>query len=141
MYRQIVHAFGGFHYGFADGWVGVHYAAEFVGGGFKGHGDAGFGEQLGCVRADDVDAEDLIVFLFGDDLDEAVRLAEDTRFTRGRERKLADLYVIASFFCFGFGEADAGDFWVAVGAVRNEVMFDRLDLFAGDLFDDHNAFF
>lgn len=56
MDRQITHAFGGFHDGFAYGWVGVHYAAEFVGGGFEGHADAGFGEEFGGVRADDVDA-------------------------------------------------------------------------------------
>ena len=42
MNRQIMHAFGGFHDAFGDGWVGVHYAAKFVGGGFEGHGDAGF---------------------------------------------------------------------------------------------------
>ena len=28
---QIMDAFGGFHDGFGDGWVGVHDAAEFVG--------------------------------------------------------------------------------------------------------------
>ena len=98
--------------------------------------DAGFGQQLGRVRADDVDAEDLVVFLLRDDLDEAVGLAEDPCFTRCREREFADLYVIACFFRFRFGQADAGDFGVAVGAVRDEVLLDRLDLFAGDLFDD-----
>jgi hypothetical protein len=30
MYRQIVHAFGGFHDGLADGWVRVDDAAEFI---------------------------------------------------------------------------------------------------------------
>jgi len=28
MYREIMHALGGFHYGFGDGWVGVDDAAE-----------------------------------------------------------------------------------------------------------------
>ena len=75
MYRQIVDAFGGFHDGFRDGWVSVHYAAEFVRRGFERHGDAGFGKQFGGVRADDVDAEDFVVFLFGDYFDEAVGFA------------------------------------------------------------------
>ena len=82
MDRQVVDAFGGFHYRFRDGRVGVDNAAEFVCGGLKGHGDAGFGEKFGRVRADDVDAEDLVVFLFGDDLDKAVSLAEDACFAR-----------------------------------------------------------
>ena len=76
-------AFGGFHDGFGDGRMSVHDAAEFVGGGFEGHGDAGFGQQFGGVRADDVDAEDLVVFLFGDDLDETVGFAEDACFAGG----------------------------------------------------------
>ena len=63
-------------------------AAEFVCGGLKDHGDTGFGEKFGRVRADDVDAEDLVVFLFGDDLDEAVGFAEDACLARGRERNL-----------------------------------------------------
>ena len=76
MNRQIMHAFGGFHDGFADGRVGVDDAAEFVGGGFEGHGDAGFSEQFGRVRADDVDAEDLVVFFLSNDLYKTVGLAE-----------------------------------------------------------------
>ena len=77
MNRQVVYTFGGFHDGLADGWVGVDDAAEFVRCGFEGHGDAGLGEEFGGVRADDVDAEDLVVFFLGDDLDETVGLAED----------------------------------------------------------------
>lgn len=77
MYRQIMYAFGGFHYCFGNCRVGVDDAAELVGCGFECHSDAGFGEQLGCVRADDVDSEDFVVFFLGDDLDETVSLAED----------------------------------------------------------------
>ena len=44
MYRQIMHTFRGLHDRFAHGRMGVHYAAELVGGGFEGHADAGFGE-------------------------------------------------------------------------------------------------
>lgn len=79
MYRQIMHAFGGFHHGFAYCRVSVHYSAEFVGCGFERHADAGFGEEFGGVRADNVNAEDLVVFLLGDDLHETVGFAEDTR--------------------------------------------------------------
>ena len=141
MYRQIVDTFGGFHYGFADGWVGVHDAAEFVGGGFEGHGNAGFGEELCGVRADDVDAEDFVVFLFGDDLHKTVGFAEDAGLARSREREFADFYIVTFGFCFLFGQADTGDFGVAVSTVRDEALIYRLDLFAGDLFNDHDALF
>jgi hypothetical protein len=60
--------------------VGVHDAAEFVGGCFKRHADAGFGKQFRSVGTDDVNAQDLVVFLFGDDLYKAVGFAEDAGF-------------------------------------------------------------
>lgn len=44
MYRQIVDAFGGLHYGFGDGRVCVDDAAEFVGSDLERHCDAGFGQ-------------------------------------------------------------------------------------------------
>ncbi len=44
MYRQIMHPFGSFHYTLAYRRVGVDDAAEFVGGGFKGHRDYALGE-------------------------------------------------------------------------------------------------
>ena len=81
--------------------------AEFVGGGFECHRDAGFGEQFGGVRADDVNAEDLVVFFLGDDFHETVGFAQDARFARCREREFADLDVVACFLRFCFGQADA----------------------------------
>ena len=54
--------------------------------------------------------------------------------------ELADLYIVTGFLRFCFGQADAGDLGVAVGAVRNEVLLDQFDLFAGDLLNDENAF-
>lgn len=44
MNRQIVDSFGGLHYGFADGWVSVDNAAEFVGSDLERHCYAGFGQ-------------------------------------------------------------------------------------------------
>ena len=41
------------------------------------------GEQLRRMRAYDVNAEDLVVFLLGDDLDETVGFAEDAGLARG----------------------------------------------------------
>ena len=41
---------------------------------------------------------------------------------------------------FSFGQAEAGDFGVAVGSVWDKTKIYRLYLFAYDLIDDHNAF-
>ena len=102
MYRQIVNALGGFHYGFANRRVCMHDAAELVCGSFERHSDTGLSEQLGSVRADDMNAENFIVFLLGNDFHKAVGLAEYACFSRGGEGKLPDLYVIACFLSFGF---------------------------------------
>ena len=75
-----MNTFGGFHNGFRNGRVSMHNAAELIGGGFEGHADAGFGEELGRVCSDDVDSEDFVVFLLADDLDEPVSLAQDACF-------------------------------------------------------------
>ncbi len=93
------------------------------------------------MRADDVNAEDFVVFLFGDDLDKTIGFAEDACLAGGRKWELADLYIVTLLFCFCFGQADRCDFRVALGAVGDKVLFDRHDLFAGEFFDDHDAFF
>ena len=82
MNRQVVDAFGGFHDRFADGWVSVNDAAEFVCSDLESHCDAGFCEEFGRVRADDVNAEDLVVLFLSDDLHKAVGLAEDACLAR-----------------------------------------------------------
>src|SRR5438270_500844 len=43
------------------------------------------------MRADDMDAQKLVVARLGDDLDEALLLAEYARLARSRERELRDL--------------------------------------------------
>src|ERR1700755_2534353 len=88
-----------------------------------------------------MDAEDLVIFFLGDDLYKAFGFADYARFARGRERELAGLDVIAGLFGLGFGQADTGHFRVAIGAVRHEVLFDRLDLFPGNFLNYQTAFF
>ena len=50
---------------------------------------AALGDELGRVRADDVDAEDLVVLRVGDDLDEALRRGLHRRLREDAERELA----------------------------------------------------
>src|ERR687893_2700347 len=95
MYRQAVDAFGGLHDGLGDGRVRVDDAAQLVGRRFEVERDDRPVDDLGRVRADDVDAEQLVVLRLADDLDEALLLAEYPRLARGREGELGDFNVVA----------------------------------------------
>ena len=61
-----------------------------------------FGDELGRARADHVDAEDLVVLLVGDDLDEAFGLAGDPRAAEHAELERADLDVVAALLRLRF---------------------------------------
>ena len=67
---QSVDAFGGLHDGLGDGRVRVDDAPQLFGRRFEVEGDDGLVDDLGRVRADDVDAEQLVVLRLADDLDE-----------------------------------------------------------------------
>src|SRR6185436_3768080 len=80
-----------------------------------------------------------IVFLVGDDLHEAFRLARDLRAAEHAEREGADDDVEAAFFSFGFGETDAADFRIAVRAARDVIVVDRLRILSGDSLRENYA--
>ena len=61
---------GGFHHGFAESRVGMDGFAEFAGRDLQMHCRTGFRHQVGGMRADHVDAEDLIGLGIGNDLAE-----------------------------------------------------------------------
>ncbi len=52
-----------------------------------------------------MNAENFVVFFLGDDFDEAVGFPQDARFAGCRKWKFTDLYVVAFFARFGFGQA------------------------------------
>ena len=58
---------------------------------------------------DDVNAEDLVGLLVGDDLDEAVGLVDRHGASERGERELADLNFDALLLGLRFGETDRGD--------------------------------
>src|SRR5215510_9966056 len=90
----------------------------------------------------DVDAENLVVLLLSNDLNETLFLAEYARFAGSRERKLPDLYVVSLFLCLGFSQTDGSDFRIAISAVRNESQVDWSHVsLAGKMFDSHDSFF
>ena len=62
----------------------MNRANELLHGAFEAQCERRFGDELGRTQADHVDAEDLVVLLLGNDLQEAFGLAGDPR--RGRAR-------------------------------------------------------
>src|SRR5271166_5749375 len=120
--------------------MGVDGPHQIFDGGFEFHGGDGFGDQFGGLRADDVDAENFAVVGVADDLDETFVLADDARAGIGAEGELADFHVVSGFAGFGFGEADAADFGMAVGGAGDVFGIDRLAGLAGDFGDGNEGF-
>ena len=112
--------------------VGVHVARHLLGGQVPQLGQGELGQQLGHVRADHVQAEDLAVLGVGDQLDEADRLPQPVRLAVGGERELRRLDVVALVLGLGLGVAEGADLRLAVGRPRDHVVVDRHGLRAGD---------
>src|SRR5881392_3555598 len=102
----------------------VDRADQLLDGAFELQRERRFGDELGRARADHVDAEDLVVFLLGDDLDEAFRLPRDLRAAENPELERADADVEAALLRPGLGESDAADLGIAVRAAGNLVVVD-----------------
>ena len=85
---------------------------------FQRHCRDGLGNHFGNGTADHVNAEDLSVFLVGDNLDESVGRIFDSCLADGHKWKLADLYFVSRFDGFRFGQPDTGNLRIAVRAIR-----------------------
>src|SRR5581483_6616545 len=107
---------------------------------FRFHGGYRFGDQFGCLRADDVDTENLAVVGVTHDFDEALVLADDAGAAVGGEGEFPDFQVVPRFTGLGLREAYAADFGMAVGGSGNAFAVDRLAWFARDLRDCYQAF-
>ena len=107
--------------------------------GFEFDRGDGFGDQFCGLRADDVDAENLAVVGVGDNLDEAFVLADDAGARVRSEGELADFDVVSGFAGFGFGEAYAADFGMAIRGAGDVFRVDRLAGFARDFRDRDSA--
>ena len=89
---------GRFHHGFTKSRVGVNGAAELFGGNFQAHGRNRFRDQVGRVRTDNVDAENLIGFCVGNDFTKAFGIIDRHCFTEGGKWEFADIYFDSLFF-------------------------------------------
>src|SRR5690606_29063934 len=120
LHRPPLNAHGSLTPGFGTGWVGVTGAGHILAGGAEGHGHAVFADHLGRLRADDVDAEDLVSLRVGEHLGEAFGLVVDLGPAVGAERELAGLVGPAGFLELLFGLADPGDFGSGVDHARHQ---------------------
>src|SRR5580698_1556909 len=102
-------------------------------GSFEFEGGDGFGDELGGLRADNVDTEYLSVLGVGDDLYEAVVRVDDGGLGVANEGELTDLDGVSQLLGLSFGKADAADLWLRVGASRDAVALDGPGILAGDL--------
>src|SRR5690242_8686499 len=75
----------------------VNHVHHVVDGAFQVQGGGSLGEDFGCERADDVDAQHLSVLFLADDLDEAAVAAQDGGFAVAHEGEFPDLYRVAGF--------------------------------------------
>ncbi len=86
-----------------------------------------------------VDAEQFVVFLIGHNLDEPIRFPRHLCPGEDAEGKRANPHVVAALFRFRFGQADAADFRIAVGAARYVVVIERPDVLPRDAFGRDDA--
>ena len=84
----------------------VHRASKLIGCRLELHRDASLGDQFGCMWSNNVNSENLIVFLLADNLNEAFLLANDSGLTRSRERKPSHLDVVTLFASLGFRQSN-----------------------------------
>ena len=94
-------------------------------------------DHLGRMRAHDMRAEDLAVFLVPKDLDEAFRLARAARPPVGGEGKPPRHVIELLLLALIFGQSDARHLRVAIRHAGHIVVLDRVGLLARDDFGDH----
>ena len=96
-------------------------------------------DDLGRIRPDDVDPEDLAILRIGNDFDKAVMRIDDRRLGVADERELADLHLVSLLLGLRLGEADAGNLRIGVGAAWDARAIDRLGVLPGDLRRNNQA--
>ena len=79
MYRRAMGCMRGLAHGFRHGRVRVNGPDQLLDGAFETQRQRRFGDELGRARPDHVNPEHLVVFLVGNDFDEAFDLAGDAR--------------------------------------------------------------
>src|SRR5258705_41227 len=139
MYRTPMGSVRGLAHGFRHRRVRMNRANELFDRALETQGERRLGDQLRRAGADHVNAEDLVVLLVEDNLDEPFRLAGDSGTREHPELEAAGLDLVAPGLRLPLGEPHAPDFRIAVGAARNLAVVDRAELEAGDALGQRDA--
>src|SRR5205823_9667408 len=97
MDRVSAYVLSGLHEGLGQRRMCMRRPGDRLAGRLELERSAGISNQLRRARPDDVDAEELVVFLVGYELHEAARVGQNAGLGVGGEGKLADLHVVAAF--------------------------------------------
>jgi len=108
---------------------------QFLFGGLEGLGNGVTLDHFSDFGADHVGPQKFAGLGVEDGFDEAVGFAQGNGLAVGDERITADLDLIALVLGRLFGEADAGDLRMAVGAAGDTQDVQRMGMQAGDVFD------
>ena len=124
--------FHGFAHSFAESGVGVDGGFDVFPSGFESDGESEFGDHFGGIGADDMGAENFAVRFTDEDFDEAFAFADGAGFSASHEGEFSDFKFPSFFFGGPFGQADAGDLRMAVGAT-----WENRDFFRFEVGDEH----
>lgn len=131
---------GGFFDGFGEGGVCERCVGKLCGGEAVLEGEAADGDEFGGVGAEDMETEEFVSGGVGDDFDEASQFVCAFGAGIDFERKLAGFGGETEGCCFGFCEADVGDFRCGVDDAGDGDVVDGGGQ-AGDEFGDGCPFF
>ena len=118
-----------------EGWVRVDRSYELFHGALEAKERPCLCDQIGRVRADNVYAEDLVIFRLGYDLNETTGLVDHLRFPYSTEGEFTNLDLIAFLFGLRLREAKAPDLRRGVGAARHLPIIDRRRVLSCDVLD------
>ena len=114
----------GFPEGLGDCGMRVADSRNVFAAGAVFHGENGFVDYFTGDAADEVDAEDFVCFLIGENFDESVRIVIAFRPTVGRKREFADFVHDSHLFELFFRFAHPSHFRVSVDDGGNAVIVD-----------------
>ena len=97
-------------------------------------------DELGCVRPNNVDPQNLTVLFFGHDLYEPGCIVDDLRLAHRGERELPDLDRVPLVLCLRLRQPDRAHFRIGIGTIRTMQVVDGLNIEACDVLNGQDRF-
>ena len=129
-----------FAHGFSECWMSMNRPGQLIDCALEFQQWANLGDKFGGMGSNDMHAQDLIVFCFGDDLDETRRIVDHLGFADGAEGKLANLEFVPCVFGLRFRQSKACNLWIRIGAVWHLGIIDGFGCKPSDVLDGNDGF-